>query len=226
MRVRLPGRSVDSGGALIDHDEVGTLSQTRETSLQPAAVRAKFLQLWLRFPERYDADAAARLAEMIGEEKRKAILDVSMLSWLPIELDVEVVDAVARVMGPRRFNELTRAFFAEIVPKPPLGALLDLGTKMIGLSPQSCLRWWDRGWGAVYRNCGKVRGAVTGEGSGRVSYERMPRVCVQSEAFLEAVLSSSYGVYALTGYHGTVRIAQLQRDEGYLELAFDWRAKS
>lgn len=189
------------------------------------AVRAKFLQLWLSFPERFEPTAGERLRALIGEDKRRAILDVSMLSWLPIELDVEVVDAVAKVMGPQRFSELTRAYFKEIMPRPPLGALLDLGTKIMGLSPPSFLRWWDKGWNAVYRGCGTAKGVALSEHSGRVTYRNLPRVCLQSEAFVEAILSSSYGVYAFTSYMGTVRIAALRKDDGYLELDFCWQGK-
>jgi hypothetical protein len=149
-----------------------------------------------------------------------------MLSWVPIALDVEIVDAVAKVLGPVRFGEFTRAYVAEIMPRAPLGALIDLGTKMIGVSPESFLRWWDKGWNAVYREVGKVKGFVLDTSHGRVVYERMPRVCVESAAFVDAIVSTAYAVYTWTGRHGVVQVEALRPEEGYLELTLAWHARS
>lgn len=189
------------------------------------AVRAKFLQLWLHSFERFDAPAAHKLSQLLGEPKRHAVFELSMLSWVPIEFDIEIVEAVAAVLGPVRFGEFTRAYVAEIMPRPPLGALIDLGTKMIGVSPESFLRWWDKGWNAVYRGCGKVKGTATEACHGRIVYEQMPRVCVESSAFVDAVVSTAYAVYAWTNCSGVVRVAALDTTRGYLELELAWHAR-
>ena len=185
------------------------------------AVRAKFLQSWLSFPQRYGADAA-QLVEILSETRCAAIRAAHALVWLPMELDIEVVEAVAQVTGSQ-FGELTRAFFLEIMQRPPLGALFELGSRMMGLSPQSFLRWWDKGWGAVYRDCGKVVGQSQDDCRGLVLYRDMPRMCLGSDAFVEAVLGTAYGVYALTGVEGEVRIARRRPDQGELELALEWQ---
>ncbi len=189
------------------------------------AVRAKFLQLWLHSFERFDPSAAHRLGQLVGDAKMRVVPQLSMLSWVPIEFDIEIVDAVAEVLGPVRFGEFTRAYVAEIMPRPPLGALIDLGTKMIGVSPESFLRWWDKGWNAVYRGCGKVKGSVTDATHGRVVYERMPRVCVESSAFVDAVVSTAYAVYAWTNCRGVVRVAELDPARGHLTLELSWHAR-
>lgn len=206
---------------------MASLSEVRnsETPHGPA-VRAKFLQLWLASFERFEPSGAAKLTQLVGEQKRRAVADLSMLSWVPIALDVEMVDAVAEVLGPVRFGEFTRAYVGEIMPRAPLGALIDLGTKMIGVSPESFLRWWDKGWNAVYRDVGKVKGFVIDGAHGRVVYERMPRVCVESRAFVDAVVSTAYAVYTWTGRSGVVKVSELRADEGYLELALAWHARS
>jgi hypothetical protein len=207
--------------------KVGTSSQVQsEAPPHTPAVRAKFLQLWLASFERYEPSGAAKLTQIVGESKRRAVAELSMLRWVPIELDVEIVDAVASVLGPVRFGEFTRAYVAEIMPRAPLGALIDLGTKMIGVSPQSFLRWWDKGWNAVYRAVGKVKGLAVDASHGRVVYEHMPRVCIESEAFVDAIVSTAYAVYTWTGRHGVVQVSALDRAGGYLELALAWHARS
>ena len=188
-------------------------------------MRAKFPQLWLQSLERFDASAIHRLGPLVGEAKLRAVGQLSLLSWLPIELNIEIVEAVAEVLGPLRFAEFTRAYVAEIMPRPPLGALIDLGTKMIGVSPESFLRWWDKGWNAVYRGCGKVRGFVTDSTHGRVVYEKMPRVCIESSAFVDAVVSTAYAVYAWTNCNGVVRVAELDVARGQLTLELSWHAR-
>jgi hypothetical protein len=188
------------------------------------AVRAKFLQHWLTFPEQYEPRAATRLSQLVSDEKRRAIQAAHALVWLPMTLDIEVVDAVAQVVGPAHFSELARAFFLEIMLRPPLGALFELGTKLMGLSPEAFLRWWDKGWGAVYRNCGTATGFVDDAEHGRVVYRNMPRLCLESDAFVEAVVATGRGVYALTSVEGGVRIVQRRIDDGALELEFTWHA--
>lgn len=206
---------------------MGTSGQiAKDAALGRPAVRAKFLQLWLSSFERTNPVSLARLDQIVGEEKRRAIMELSMLSWVPIELDIEIVDAVAQVLGKPQFREFTRAYVSEIMPRAPLGALIDLGTKMIGVSPESFLRWWDKGWRAVYRDCGTARGIVSDATHGRIIYEKLPRACVQSEAFVDAIVSTSYAVYAWTGQRGSARIATFIRDEGYLELKLEWGARS
>jgi hypothetical protein len=211
---------------LADHERVTSLSPEIGPALagQPA-VRAKFLQQWLTFPEQYDPSVAERLSKLVSSEKRQAIHAAHALVWLPMELDIEVVDAVAQVMGARRFSELTRAFFLQIMLRPPLGALFELGSKLMGLSPEAFLRWWDKGWGAVYRNCGRVAGFVDGPSRGRVLYRNMPKVCLRSDAFVEAVVGTGYGVYKLTGVDGVVRISERRVEHGELDLDLEWQVK-
>jgi hypothetical protein len=196
-----------------------------EAAVGKPAVRAKFLQLWLTSFGRFDASAVPRLAQLVGEAEWRAVMDLSMLSWIPIELDVEIVDAVAQVLGKERFHAFTRSYVTEILPHAPLGALIDLGSKMIGLSPESFLRWWDKGWRAVYRDCGLVKGSVIDDRHGRIVYEKMPRACTQSEAFIDAVVSTAYAVFPWTGHQGNARVAALRPEEGYLELALEWSRK-
>jgi hypothetical protein len=207
--------------------EVGTvLNRGAETALRAPAVRAKFLQLWLSSFERFAPDAVTQLCARVGDDKLRAIGELSMLSWVPIELDIEIVDAIAEVLGKERFHAFTLAYVAEIMPRPPLGALIDLGAKMLGLSPQSFLRWWDKGWKAVYRECGKVKGFVQDENHGSIVYEKMPRACIGSEAFIAAIVSTAQVVFAWNGQHGTVRVAAHRPEDGYLELALSWHAPS
>lgn len=193
-----------------------------EAALGRPAVRAKFLQLWLSSFERFDASAQPLLLAKIGRERFAQIMEVSMLHWVSIEIDVEIVDAIAQILGKERFHAFTHDYVTEILPRAPLGALVDLGMKMIGLSPESFLRWWDKGWRAVYRDCGSVKGVVTGERRGSIVYERLPRVCVESEAFVAAIISSALAVLPWTGHDGEAHVTALRADEGYLELSLAW----
>lgn len=189
------------------------------------AVRAKILQHWLAFAEGYDATSAARLAPLLSARKRATIRDTASLAWLPMALDIEAVDAVAEAMGPKRFSAFARAFFLEIMPRPPLSALFDLGTKLMGLSPESFLKWWSKGWDAVYRDCGTVRCVFDGSSRGRLVFENMPRMCLASEAFVELQVCAAYGIYTLAGTSGVVRVGALDPKAGTLELVLEWRQK-
>jgi hypothetical protein len=53
----------------------------------------------------------------------------------------------------------------------------------------------------------------------------MPRVCVESSAFVDAVVSTAYAVYAWTNCSGVVRVAALDVTRGYLELELAWHAR-
>lgn len=189
------------------------------------AVRAKLLQHWVALAERHDAALTARIAKHLSDDKRQSILSAAALDWLPIELDVEVIDAVAQAMGAARFSAFARAYFLEVMPRQPLAGLLELGTKLMGLSPESFLRWWGKGWDAIYRDCGTVRSSLEAPYRGRVVHQQVPAVCLRSEAFVEALLGSAYGIYALAGTTGVVRVASIEPALGHLELQFEWRPR-
>ena len=70
-----------------------------------------------------------------------------------------------------------------------------------------------------------VKGFAEGEGRGRVIYRRMPPLCLQSDAFIEALLGTAHGVYALTGVDGEVRVVQRNAGRGELEFGFAWRPR-
>lgn len=200
------------------------MTADNEPTIEPA-VRAKFLQHWLTLPERHDPGSAIRLARLIGNDKRQLIFNAPALSWLPIALDLEVVNAVAEVLGARRYSEYARAYFLDIMPRPPLSALVELGTKLVGLTPEGFVRWWDKGWSVVYRGLGTVVGTMDGEFRAQVVHERMPAACLRSDAFVEALLSTAYGVYALTGFEGEASITKRDVERGQVTLQMHWSPK-
>jgi hypothetical protein len=146
-------------------------------------------------------------------------------TWLPAGYHVMMADALREAFGSAREHDYYRRAFVASMRLPVFAPFFDVGVRLLGLTPSSFLRWGSKGWNASFRNAGTVEGEVLGETRGRVVYRGLPKVCTDSNAWLESAQSTIYGVYDLTRTTGIVRLDTSGRAHGEMTAELEWRPR-
>lgn len=159
-----------------------------------AEVRARFLHEWLDNMEHEPTRLRLRFFAALPGDVRSTIEGAPRTSWLPMDLHVLLADITGAALGPASSYDYYRRSVSKSFRGPVLGPMLRTGTRLLGLTPATCLRWASHGWDAVFRDCGVVHGEVSAPGRGRMIYASLPAVCVASAAWIDSAQGSAYGL--------------------------------
>jgi hypothetical protein len=177
----------------------------------------------LRIAEERVPHGAPSLAAALGEGARAAIAAADPSTWLPMELTVEVMEAIARRFGPdgtasilaaRQREEWESALFAELI-KTVL--------HVFAASPVSLVRHIPEAWGRVYRNAGWIEIVATGRSDAVIRFHRLPAVCIASEVWMAGLPVALRSLYDLVGATGTVECRIEAAAEGTALVTFRWK---
>jgi hypothetical protein len=185
-------------------------------------VRARLLRDWLAFVAREPEPYASRFLQRLPREMVARVEDAAARVWLPAGYHVAMADALRDAFGRAREHDYYRRAFVESIRRPVLRPLFDVGARLLGLTPAACVRWASKGWNASFRNCGTLTGEVLGEGRARGVYRGLPRVCTDSDAWVESAQSTVYGVLDLTHAEGVVRLDTSGRARGEMIVELEW----
>jgi len=185
-------------------------------------VRARFLQEWLGNMESEPTRSRSRFFAALPGEARSTIEGAARTSWLPVDLHVLLADVTSEALGPASAYDYYRRSLSRSLQGPLLGPMLRTATRLLGLTPATCLRWAKRAWDAGFRDSGALEGEVIAPGRGRLVYRGLPAVCTASDAWLDSAQGSAYGLLDLVGATGVVRIDKSRRAEGSLIVHLEW----
>lgn len=165
---------------------------------------------------RHPALHAKILSSLRSAEQLKHALPVE---WLPIEVDIEVMEAVAHglswlevesLVEDRQREEMGSALFKTFV--------LSVG-KIFGLTPAQLVRHLGKGWRQVMQDCGTIE-IETVEANAATAWLRdLPAACLASPSWTNAIAPGIRMLYELVGTRGTVTSQVRGRD---IELRFRW----
>lgn len=185
-------------------------------------VRARFCQEWLAFAETQEEPWRSRFLGGIDREMRETIESASRVAWLPLSFHVKLADVLQESFGAVRAHAYYRRAFVASLSGPILGPLVRTGTRVLGVSIPSFVRWVGRGYEASFRNAGELAGEVLGPDRAKLIYRGLPPICTSSDGWMLSSQGSAYGAYDLCGVEGVVRIDLSRRSEGWMTLALEW----
>jgi hypothetical protein len=199
-----------------------TLAPSSAPSTSEPTFRARHLQEWLQNVEREEDPWRAKFFAAIPADIRIAIESANRVSFLPIAYHVKLADILLEAFGETRAHAYYRRAFAASLRGPILGPLFRTGTRLLGLTPASFLRWASKGWDSSVRNSGRLVGEVHGPTSGSLHYHELPHVCTASDAWIESAQGSAYGVLDMLRVPGIVRLDKSRRLAGGFDLHLEW----
>lgn len=166
-----------------------------------ATMRAGQMKAELASAEQLPQAAAIKAA--LRPETLKAITEAKTAAWLPLELDVELNEAVLEAVG----EEATRAWARQAMLKsfegPLLRPLVDACVKLFGMSPLSWIKWIPQLWRAMVRDGGQLEVVEDSANSATLAYQDVPPFA-SSPGFLVSMCGAFEGALALTHHQGRV----------------------
>jgi hypothetical protein len=112
----------------------------------------------------------ARLTPLVKEALEAAF----RLDYLPVMVNLEVVEAIHAELGPRGSRQVARESLRRTLTGPLLGGLVSTAIALFGNTPPGLLRWIGRGYGWVCRDCGEFRMVGAEEGRVELRLEELP----------------------------------------------------
>jgi hypothetical protein len=180
-------------------------------------LRARHPQMLLALlAERHPAAHAKVLpALQCGDQLAHAL----PVEWLPVEMDVEVIDTVARQLSPSMMEALVSERQRQEMGSALFKTFVSTAQKLFGLSPATFIRHLGRGWRQVFSHCGEIDVVSLERGAAVVMLRALPAVCLASSAWIGALPAGLRVLYELVNTTGEVAVA---RHVGDVELRFSW----
>jgi len=153
-----------------------------------------------------DAEVGNRVRVSLKPDVLEVIETASPISWLPVEVDIELTECFFRVAGAERARRAFREALAQAIERPLLRPLLEGALGIFGRDPVKILRWVPKAWSLIYRDCGEMRCAHAGEGSARLELGLLPAPIVHSRCYLTGTAATVSAFFDWLGIEGQVRL--------------------
>lgn len=193
---------------------------TRSVS-QPPAVRARHLKSIIDAVEAHPE--AARLRAAVPPDVLRAVADAQGSDWLPLALNVQIVQALHAALGADGFAELNRKILTDALRGPLLWSLALAAQRLFGDDPASWVRWVPRGWAILLRGCGIWQVKPEPDRSRAVlALTGLPPICADDPVWLGSVASTLSAIPPLLGRPGTVTLEQARPSLGSAIYCMRW----
>jgi hypothetical protein len=192
------------------------------TSSMGAQIRAALPLQSLRVLEAIAGFEHTRVLSRLHPQTLARLRAVARLEWLPLEIDLELGNAVADVLGPDVDRERARLCVLHAFETPLLRPFLHGADMLFGLSPAGLIATLPRGWPAVYRDAGSLRYEVDGGLRRVLIYQDVPAEIIGSRLYLESLTGALESIFELCKVEGTVSLGSIDTAARRAELCFEW----
>ena len=163
-------------------------------------MRARHPQTLLRLAEE---TAPGSVAATLPAETRAALAAADPMTWLPVVVDVEVVEAVA-ALGPETSTAVLEARQREEMKSVLFAGFVQTTLRVFAPSPANMVKRIPAGWGRIFRHAGWFAVASVERNVAVAHFHRLPAVCVGSAKWMASLSVSMCTLYDLVGASGTV----------------------
>ena len=185
----------------------------------PPALRARHPQMLLELLQAQQPALHGELLTSLRSAKR--IVDAMPVEWLPIEVDVELIDALAKKLSPAVFENLVRERQRLEMGSALFKTFVSTILRLLGGSPAVLVRHFPKGWSQVFSECGRVEVVeVPGDRQACLRVVDLPPVCIASRAWIDAIPVGVQTLYELIGL--TTGKVTLAREGNGVILDFTW----
>ena len=143
----------------------------------------------------------AQAAAQIREQAATPIAEIERsirTAWLPLQLDIELTDAIEAAVGRERMRDLAREAIAVSAEGPLLGPFVR-ALHAVGLSPHAAFRVAPKAWKGVYRYCGELEVERTGEREVTITQREAPAEILESDSYAHGIAAAFEGVVLIAG---------------------------
>jgi hypothetical protein len=193
------------------------------SSARVPQVRARHTQALLGLAEERVPAGAPSIAASLGAGGRAIVEAADPSAWIPLEIDVELVEVMTRQLGSAVTASLVDANVRDETNRTLLAGMAAAVLHAFAASPVTVVKQLPAGWGRVFRNAGWVEVAATGRSHAVARFRRLPAICVASAAWMDALIAGLRSLYSVVGATGTVERSIEDAAQGTVLVTFRWR---
>jgi hypothetical protein len=182
-------------------------------------VRATLIKTAIDAINKLPTDEARRILAQIPQSTLREAEVRTRMEWVPLERNIEIVDATLAALGPERFREMRRRTTARVARSPIVSAVLSGALHLFGASPLALFRLMPRVYGLVSRDAGSVHVEEVGPSRLRLVYQGLPPVMTASPGWPDMITVANEAIFDLVHARGTVCAESLDRGRGHLVLS-------
>lgn len=169
------------------------------------AMRAIWTRQLIEAARELNDEQRAGFEGRVGATKLVYLEQTDLLSWVPIEDHLTVLDALLDVLGPAEFVALGRRAAVQTMRSPFLRKVAVVGVKLFGRA--ALLRVLPRGWRLSLRNCGQLRVVRDAKaGITDLIISDLPPQLWNSASYRLVLAATFAGTLDLGGYVGRVQV--------------------
>ncbi len=190
-----------------------------------ALMRASQMQQNIESLKKLGPETEAKVLAALPPEVIPAMQSEMKTAWLPLDLDVELTDAIQRVLGTKGVRDWARDAFSGSTSGPLLRPMLDGGLRIFGVKPARIFGLIPRGFDLLYKHSGTMRIESTSPTSLNVVHTSAPYEMTHSRPYLEGMAGAFDGLLEIMRFSGDVIVARCDPREGLVIYEVHWRAK-
>lgn len=185
-------------------------------------ILASFVKSTLDGADRADPRLGERVRARIDAAARAALDAAGPVSFVPVELDVQVTEALFAEAGEARAREILRENLLLTFDAPILSSFVGGALRLLGRNPGRLFDWSAKVWGQLYRDCGSIRFAREGDGGGRLELTGQPACIAGSRPYLSGMEAALDASFALMDVDGEVQLAEVD-PRGRAVFRLSWK---
>lgn len=174
------------------------------------------------------------LAEL-GDEKKNRVLgrvskDTLQLiqnakedQWLPISINLELVNCAASELGEEEVYKLGIKSFTLSVNSFMIGPFFRTAINLFKIKPTAVFKLGPQIWRAIHRNCGELTVVEKEKRSVQILLSNLPLEMASSQAYLIGVAGCLYAVLSLSGVDGKVALEQQSEKDRSASFVLSWQ---
>ena len=192
----------------------------RKTGRQPA-VRVSSAYDMLSFLERHEPGSRERVWMRIPKESRDFIDKLWRASWIPIEHDHWIPDAIVAEFGLDEARQLFRASIPAMVEKPLLEPLVSGMLRVLGTRRRRILTIIPKGWSLVFRDFCEPSIVTSSDRELEILFDAIPRVVRAHPVYFTMWEGVMLGFLDFTHSDGEIDF-ELAPDASRVRVRFRW----
>jgi hypothetical protein len=171
-------------------------------------------------------EAQGKLAPLAAAhpELVRAVGAASRFSWLPIALNVEMVEGLAHAHGEERGLALLADSIYRQFDTPLWSGFIGGAVKLLGTDPGSLGRWIPEAVRLVFRGCGRWSAERTAAQELTVRVEELPPVLAAHALWVRSFAVGVTPLFTLCGRDGSSRLAAWNAAERRATYLLHWKA--
>jgi hypothetical protein len=150
---------------------------------------------------------AAHAALLQSLKSAARIADALPVEWLPIEIDIEVMEALSQALTPAQIEELVVERQRREMGSALFKTFVVTTGKLLGFTPATMVRQLPKGWRQVMQDCGEIEISAIEARAATAWIRGLPPACLASAAWIGALRPGLGMLFELVSSRGEVDVS-------------------